>query len=219
MRQGGIGVRTVRMLVTETHNQEFAFGKDVMKTHTTPVTVDTKLGKLYMAVATASEESHQETGRGRVTEIVPSLWVATDPEFETVPAAEYWTIRGRAYGVHYHLSRKFGKWTRGTITPYGGGFRNDRQGPVEFRTKTWEAMWDAVQEGADAFARMHPRWGELSTYLLHRSNTISAEERAEAARKQAKEADTEAERHRFLEIDTRNALPSALRDLVPFTQV
>lgn len=164
-------------------------------TQTTPVQVETKYGTLYIAVASADPHSYHDTERGNVTDLRPEVWVASTPEFEANPRAEqHWTIRGRAYAVHYHVIREErgdGTWHR-SHTPYNGGFRNDRGGSVEFRTATYDLMWDAVITALDAFAASHPGWEDVSRYLLFSRDAERAEYRAANARKEAEQHDADA---------------------------
>lgn len=184
-------------------------------TQSTPVAVSTKLGKLYVAVATADPESYHETERGNVTNLRPELWVATDMEFDADPnAADHWTIRGRAYAVHYHIVRARGEWIR-SHTPYAGGFRNDRKGQVEFRTKTWDLMWEALTEGLDAFAEAHPGWEELSLYMLHSANESSARGKAAEARREAAEHDKTADGYQEVKDKARKLVPASVLSLFP----
>lgn len=166
-----------------------------MRTQTTPVQTETPYGTLYVAVAAADRRSYHDRERGNVTELRPEVWVASDPGFEADPGAEqHWTIRGRAYAVHYHVifeERPGGKWHR-SHTPYGGGFRNDRRNPVEFGTKTFDLMWDAVTAALDDFAVRHPGWEDVSRYLLLSHDAASAESKAEDARREAAQHDAEA---------------------------
>lgn len=186
-----------------------------MKTHTTAVPLTTKFGKLYAAVATATENSYHEMGTGNVTETIPRLWVASDLDFTADPgAAEHWTIRGQAYGVHQHLCYRRGKWTRDPNTPYRGGFRDDAYNTVEFGTKTWDAMWDAVESAVGAFAFRYPKWPELSTFLLYRSQASGAEGQALAARREADKAEAQAAALRAQQAGTQAALTPDLRDLI-----
>lgn len=170
-----------------------------MKTQTTPVQVKTAYGALFIAVAAADRHSYHDMERGSVTDLRPELWVASDPEFEADPAAEqHWTIRGRSYGVHYHVileDRRDGRWHR-HHAPYAGGFRNDRRGPVEFGTKTFDLMWDAVTTALDNFAASHPGWEDVSRYLLHANDARAAEFRAAEARKEAEQHEAAAAEHR-----------------------
>lgn len=166
-----------------------------MNTQTSPVQVKTAYGTLYVAVAAADRHSYHDTERGNVTDLRPEVWVASDPEFTADPgAAEHWTIRGRAYGVHYHViseMRSDGRWHR-SHTPYAGGFRNDRRGPVEFRTKTFDLMWEAVTTALDEFAARYPAWEDVSRYLLLAGDAAAAESRAADARREAEKHDASA---------------------------
>jgi hypothetical protein len=166
-----------------------------MRTQSTPVAVETQFGTLYVAVACADPHSYHDSERGNVTDLRPELWVATDAGFEADPgAADHWTIRGRAYALHYQVIRERGEWHR-NHAPYGGGFRNDRRGQVEFRTKTWDQMWAATIEGLNAFHQRTPGWEGLSVYMLHAADESGARGRAETARREAEQHDKTAAGH------------------------
>jgi hypothetical protein len=197
-------------------DQELTFGRDIMtNTQSTPVSVDTKFGKLYLAVATADARNYHDMKRGNVTDLRPELWVATDAGFDADPsAADHWTIRGRAYAVHYHIIRDRNEWIRSHV-PYAGGFRNDRRGQVEVRTKTWDLMWDALTEGLDAFAKAYPGWEELSRYMLHSSDEDRARRKAEEARREAVKHDEIADKHRIVRDKAGRLVPTSVLALFP----
>lgn len=185
-----------------------------MKTQSKPVAVETTFGKLYVAVANADPHSYHAMGRGNVTDLRPELWVATDAEFEADPnAADYWTIRGRAYALYYQVIRWRGEWQR-SHTPYNGGFRDDRRGQVKFQTKTWDQMWEAVVEGLDAFHRQTPGWEALSVYMLHAANESGEQGKAATARREAEGHDKEAAGHRALKDKTGAGVSPALLALL-----
>lgn len=184
-------------------------------TQSTPVVVDTTFGKLYIAVANADPRSYHDSDRGNVTDLRGELWIATDAGFDADPnAADHWTIRGRAYAVHYHVVKYRGEWLR-SHTPYNGGFRNDRRGQVEFRTKTWEQMWDAVESALNAFDKQHPGWEDLSRFMLHQSDEGSARGKAADARREAGKHDETAEGHRAVKEAAGKSVPASLLALLP----
>lgn len=163
-----------------------------MKTLTIPVTLDTTYGPLYIAVSPARRHSYHDMKRGNVTDLRPMLRVAADPEFTgDASAAEHWTIRRRAYGVHWRIffedrtrieyadGRRGERWHR--ERPYDGGFRTDHGGSVEFGAKTWALMWAAVTAALDAFDAAHPGWGDLSRYLMHVADRDQAQSEADTA--------------------------------------
>lgn len=174
---------------------------------TTPVTFTTPYGPLYIAVIAADRHSYHDTERGDVTDLRPHLRIASDPTFSGSPKAdEHWTIRRRAYAVHYEIffedrtKIKYAaadmvgeRWHRSGYTPYGGGFRNDMRVPVEFRTKTFNLMWDAVSATLDTFDASHTGWQNLSRYLLHEQEAAAERHRADEARKEAKAHDAKAD--------------------------
>lgn len=170
-----------------------------MNTQTTPVQVETPYGTLFVAVAAADRHSYYDMERGSVTELRPEVWVASNSDFQGDPGAEqHWTIRGRAYAVHYHMireERRIGHWHK-SFTPDAGGFRNDRRAPVEFGTPTWDKMWDALTTALDDFAARHPEWENISRYLRFHHDAESAADRAADARREAAKHDAEAEEHR-----------------------
>jgi hypothetical protein len=190
--------------------------KGVMtNTQSTPVCIETKFGKLYVAVATADPRSYHDTEWGNVTELRPELWVATDAEFDADPnAADHWTIRGRAHALHYHIIRDRNEWIR-SHTPYAGGFRNDRRSPVEVRTKTWDLMWATLTEGLDVFAKAYPGWEELSRYMLHSSYEDRARRKAEDARREAAEHDKDAEGFKAAKDREEKRVPTSALALFP----
>lgn len=143
-----------------------------MNPETTPVTIDTPYGVLYVAVMDAMEDSFHDSERGNVTELRPRLRVASDPTFKADPDhADHWTIRRRAYALHHTVylwdRRKHdgGLWHRES-SPYRGGFRNDRRDQVGFWTATYDLMDAALSTALDTFAAKHEGWEELSRYLL-----------------------------------------------------
>ncbi len=183
-------------------------------TQSTPVAIETKFGTLYVAVACADERSYHDSERGDVTDLRGELWIATDPGFEADPnAAQHWTIRGRAYAVHYHVVRDRGQWHRSHV-PYGGGFRNDRKSPVEFNTKTWDLMWEATVKALNTFHKQHSGWEEMSRYMLHESNESRARSKAEDARREAEGHDKAADGHKVLKAKAGRLLPPSLRALL-----
>lgn len=185
-----------------------------MRTQSTPVAVETKFGSLYVAVACADPREYHEMGRGNVVDLRPELWVATDAGFEGDPnAADHWTIRGRAYALHYHVVRERGEWHR-SHTPYNGGFRNDRRGQVEFRTKTWDQMWEATVEGLNTFHKRTPGWEGLSVYMLHAANERIEQDRAETARREAEQHDKTAAGHGALKDKAGAGMAPALMALL-----
>jgi hypothetical protein len=156
--------------------------------------METKYGALYIAIEPADEYSYRDTERGNVIELRPQLRVCTAPEFEADAVAEHWTIRGRAYTIHDFMifdARRDGRWHR-LRSPYMGGFRNDRRGPVEFRTATFDLMRDTVVTALDEFAARHPGWEDVSRYLLHSNKATGAELAAMEARREAERYDAEA---------------------------
>lgn len=185
-----------------------------MRTQSTPVTVETEFGILYVAVACADPYSYHDSARGNVTDLRPEVWVATDAGFEADPNAfDHWTIRGRAYAVHYQMVRDRGAW-HFNHAPYAGGLRDDRRGQVKFQSKTWEMMREAVLKALDTFHRQHPGWEELSLYMLHKANEDSERGKAEAARREAEKHDGAADGHRALKDKAGARVPGAMMALV-----
>ena len=168
-----------------------------MITESTPVCVDTPLGPLHVAVMHAERRSWHEVGKGDVTALRPMLRVATDPTFEADPNhADHFTYRRRAYAVHYEVyceERNGERWHRGGRAPYAGGFRNDRRGEVEWRTATFDALWQAVTAGLDAFAAATPGWEGLSRYMLLHSEVSAATSEAADLRRKAEKLDLKAD--------------------------
>lgn len=166
-----------------------------MNTETTPIRFTTLYGPLYIAVMRANLSEWNDTERGNVSELRPRLRIASDPAFEADPAAEdHWTIRGRAYAVHYEIlhNRRSGEWERGDHTPYQGGFRKANRGPVAFRTATWDAMWEEVIRALDTFDATHPGWKNLSSYLHYRGQCDSHEFKAAQLRREAADEESKA---------------------------
>ncbi len=163
-----------------------------MKTRTQPLRVSTPLGDLFVAVHDAAAHRHYDVdAREDVTVIRPRLYVGTDPGFTGSAGASYWKIRGRSYAVlrfynfldlthiKYSTGKNAGRW-HAEDNPNGGGYRNQQDKQVEFRTPTYELMDKTVEQALDVFAEEHPAWGELSTYL--RSLSIVHTSQGEAAR-------------------------------------
>lgn len=186
-----------------------------MDTQSTPVIIDTKYGKLYVAVACADPHSYHDMERGNVTDLRGELWVATDAGFDADPnAADHWTIRGRAYAMHCHMVRDRNTWQRNHV-PYGGGFRNDRGTSVEYSTKTWDLMWEATVTALDAFHEQNPGWENLSRYMLHESDESRARRKAEDARREAARYDDTAREHGALKGKVGATVPASLLALLP----
>ena len=186
-----------------------------MKTPTVPVAMETQYGTLYIVVAAADEYSYHDTERGNVTDLRPVLWVCSDREFGDVRKSQSWTLRKRAYGVHYRLYREDRRhllgadgmpmdvWHRSGYQPYEGKFRTDNGGEVTFGTATYKALWNAVTEAVDTFATRNPGWEALSRYLLHDANATREDGKGAAARQEAAACDAEADKHRVQRDGTR----------------
>lgn len=199
-----------------------------MQTKTTPIKTTTPYGALYIVVSRAERHSYHVTGRGNVTDLRPFLRVASDSTFEADPnAKDHWTIRRRSYGVHYSIyfedrthiqyaatDRQGERWHYNGA-PYRGGFRNDMRNPVEFHTKTWVLMWDAVTGALDAFAEQHPGWQDLSRYLLIRSEQAGHEFNATRLRSEAAECDAKALKSVGEAAYLRDRVPDDLLALIP----
>lgn len=193
-----------------------------MQTPTVPVPVETPYGTLYVVVASADAHSYRDTQRGDVIDLRPMLWASTDPEFgdDLRPEAS-WTIRGRAYYVHYRLfyqdrSHLAGgeRWHPDGYQTLRGKFRNDRGGLVDFKSKTWDLMWDVTTGAVDTFTAEHPGWDGLSRYLHHRDNTGTEEAAAANARQKAWEHEQRADRHRKRQDDAEAEVPPAVMSLL-----
>lgn len=193
-----------------------------MQTPTVPVPVETQYGTLYVVVASADAHSYHDTQRGDVTDLRPMLWVSTDPEFgdDLRPEAS-WTIRGRAYHVHYRLfyqdrSHLAGgeRWHPDGYQTLRGKFRNDRGAPVDFKSKTWDLMWAAMTGAVDTFTAEHPGWDGLSRYLHHRDNTGREEAAAANARQEAWEHEQRAALCRGRQIAAGAEVPWTVMDLL-----
>jgi len=197
-----------------------------MNPETTPQTIDTPYGKLHIAVIPATEDSFHSMGRGNVTEIRPRLRIASDPTFEADPNhADHWTIRRRAYAVHetlyfhdmthveYANGYKGQRW-HSESNPYRGGYRNDRRGQVEYHTKTWDMMRDAVRAALDEFAKANPAWGEFSTYLLLKDRHDRESGKAADLRKEAAEHEAKADKLSAQTAPMLAGLPESLRSLI-----
>lgn len=178
-----------------------------MNTETTPITMTTPLGPLYLAVMCADRYSYHSMDRGNVTDLRPMVRVATDSTFDADPThADHWTIRGRAYAVHYEIffedrtkieyanGYQGERWHR-ERTPYAGGFRKDNGGHVPFGTATWDVMWKTLSDALDTFDANTPGWQDLSRYLLLRGDQHTEEHKAAELRREAAEHDTNALNH------------------------
>jgi hypothetical protein len=175
-----------------------------VKTETTPIKFTTLYGPLYIAIARANLHEYYRTGRGNVAELRPCLRVASDPAFEADPAAEdHWTIRGRAYAVHYKIyfedftgveydNGYQGERWHTDSAPYKGGFRNAKRDEVEFRTKTRDLMWEETVRALDTFDAQNPGWKNLSSYLYYLGQAASHESQAAGLRREAADHDTKA---------------------------
>lgn len=177
-----------------------------MNTETTPVCLTTPHGPLHIAVMRAERRSYHDSERGNVTELRPMLSVATDLTFEADPHhPDHWTIRGRAYAVHYEIffedltkieyaaGFKGERWHRGGYTPYRGGFRNDKRHEVPYGTATFTAMWKATVAALDEFDAAHPGWMDLSRFLLLTGESDTAARKAAEARREAEKLDAQAD--------------------------
>ena len=191
-----------------------------MRTPTQPVAMETNFGTLHVVVAPADEHSYHDMKRGNVTEIRPVLWVSTDPEFLDNFSEGGWKIRGRIYGVHMHLyyqdrshligadGTPMAEWHRSGYQPYGGEFRNDRGGKVEFHTKTYEQMWDAVLGALATFVGEYPDWEAVSRYLEWDGKVGRGLTMAEDLRRKANEYEAAA----AADADRRDAERAAISD-------
>jgi hypothetical protein len=195
----------------------------MQNTPTIPAVVDTKYGRLYIAVAPADRDNYHDIERGNVTDLLPRLYVATDPAFEANPNADdHWTIRGRAHAVHYQIHyRKHaanGKLWHRALTPNAGGFRKTNGGQVEFRSATYGQMWEALTTALDTFADTHAGWQALSHYLLLSGDGNTAQQAAEQARTEAAKQDKIAGDF-FRQAGAVGAkLAPALLDMLPATE-
>jgi hypothetical protein len=189
-----------------------------MKTETTPVPVDTPLGTLYVAIRRAREDSYHETGRGRVTVLRPRLFVSTAPEFEARPdASEHWVIRGRKYGVQkvfYTRDTPNNVWHHDNRDWSGDGYRDDRNGEVNFRTATHNAIDGAVTAGLDVFATLHPQWAQVSEYLEHHAEAESAASKALTLRHEANKHEARGELAEAEALTVIAGAPAELRSLI-----
>lgn len=195
-------------------------------TETTPITIDTPHGKLYIAVARAKEDSYHDFERGNVTDLHPLVRIATDPTFEADPNhADHWEIRRRNYAAHqtlYWHDLSHTSYATGTNldfwhserNPYNGGFRNDRRGQVEFRTKTYDMMRQTVADALDEFDKTHPGWKELSVYLLLHAKLTRELDEAYTLRKEADEHEDKAKVLTAQAQPMFDALPDTLRALI-----
>jgi hypothetical protein len=208
------------------HVKHSTEGENDMNPETNPVTVDTPYGKLYVAVISATEDVHYQSGEGRVVDVSPRVRVATDPTFEADPGhADHWTIRRRAYAVHktlyfrdlthieYSNGNNGGRW-QAEESPYKGGFRNDRRAQVEYGTKTWDMMRDAVHDALDKFAAAHPGWEDFSRYLLLKGKHDRRISEAVDLRVQADKEQAEAEKLAGEMAPVFDAVPASLRALI-----
>ncbi|MFF9879983.1 hypothetical protein, partial [Staphylococcus pasteuri] len=175
-----------------------------------------------VVVASADAHSYHDRERGNVTDLRPMLWVSTDPEFgEDLMREASWTIRGRAYYVHYRLFYQDrshlpggGRWHPDGYQPLRGKFRNDRGGLVDFQSKTWGLMWDAMVGAADTFTAGHSGWDGLSCHLYHRDNAEREDAAAANALQEAWEHEQRAIRHRERQIAAGSEVPWTVMDLV-----
>ncbi|MEU7278730.1 hypothetical protein AB0A69_08070 [Streptomyces sp. NPDC045431] len=197
-----------------------------MNPETNPVTVDTRYGKLLVAVSSAKEDSFHDWERGNVTELRPRVRIASDPTFEADPGhVDHWTIRGRAYAVHqtvYFRDLSKADYASGTNldlwhseeSPYRGGFRNDRRAQVEYRTKTYDLMRQAVADALDVFAKEHQGWDDFSVYLLKASKRDSEMSKYARLLKEAEEHKVQGEKFDQEAAPLYESLPADLRALV-----
>lgn len=197
-----------------------------MKTETIPVRMDTQYGPLYVAVMYAREDQYHDMERGNITELLPRVRVASDPDFEADPNhADHWTIRRRAYAVHNTLvwkDRSAAEYASGTArdfwhhesSPFGRGYHNDRRTQVEFRTATYDLMWDAELAALETFAAEYPQWQELSTLMRFKGQRDRHAAEAADLMRQAEREKAAADRYREQAAPLFDALPSSLLDLM-----
>ncbi|MET9119900.1 hypothetical protein [Streptomyces sp. NPDC004528] len=197
-----------------------------MNSETTPVTVETRYGKLFVAVIPALEKKYHSTERGNVTDLYPRVRVASDPTFEANSGhVDHWTIRGRAYAVHqtvYFDDLSDREWASGTnldlwhseASGYGEGFRNDRRGQVEFRTKTYDLMRQAVADALDVFSEEHQGWEDFSIYLLKARYRRNELDQAARLRREAEEHQVRGNKFDVEAMPLFNGLSGTLRALI-----
>jgi hypothetical protein len=190
-----------------------------MKTPTTPLKFTTLYGPLYIAVLAANAHSYHDTERGNVTDLRPSLRVASSSAFEAEPArADHWTIRRRPYGVHWEIFHEDrtalggDRWHR--TAPYRGGFRADHGGPVETQTKTFDLMWEETVRALDTFDAQNEGWRDLSVHLLHQQRADAAFVKEHNAYREAEKYLAEGQAHEKESNAVYATLPEAIAQLI-----
>ncbi|MFF3249707.1 hypothetical protein ACFYWP_01535 [Actinacidiphila glaucinigra] len=127
--------------------------------------------ELYITILAAEIKTYSQwDGREsvQVEEIVPRLWVSTDPKFKGEVDLGYVKVRGRKYGIEYMVKRlpdNRGHLDRHGIamrwqeeSSYRGGYRNDRGSQVSYDAKAWGTLREIEHQALDLFEKQHPEW-------------------------------------------------------------
>ncbi|QPB09894.1 hypothetical protein KGG73_gp60 [Streptomyces phage Sentinel] len=143
--------------------------------------IETEAGKFYIMVLAAQRKtySHWDRDADRTIpseDLIPRVWLATDPQLDGKAELGAIKIRGRKYTIDHQLARLpkgRGYLTEGRFefnwsseSSYGGPYRNEQRKTLEFRTKTYDVLYDLEREALDKFAKDYPEWETESIRLL-----------------------------------------------------
>lgn len=157
--------------------------------------VETQAGKFYIQILgaelnTVNRWSDDERAYGPVEEIKPRVWLATDPQFKGDAELGHLVIRGRQFTINHQLRRVYDGWQGEPA--YDGPYRNGKGKQVDFRSKTYDVLYDLEREALAQFAKDHPEWETESLRQRFEWNRDNDLDKAKRLAKEAADAEARA---------------------------
>ncbi|MGW8630583.1 hypothetical protein [Streptomyces sp. NPDC055793] len=169
-----------------------------MTEHTTH-TVETETGTYYIRIVAAERKTfsvYDGEASKPGEDLIPRIWISTDPDFEGDVDNGYVKIRGRKYAIEQFIQRLPANTTyptRWSSEPsYRGGFRNDQGRKVKYEAKAYDTLGDMRDAALKQFAAQNPTWERESIARLFRRETEHHQYKANNLRKEAAAEDRQA---------------------------
>ncbi|MCS0601122.1 hypothetical protein NX794_07740 [Streptomyces sp. LP11] len=188
----------------EQHSNHHLLRGIPVKLKTEAYKIDIEAATFYIKVVSAEHGTRYNFDKHRdVEEIIPRVWISTDPEFKGDVEKGHAKIRGRKYSTEYTYKRLpddrgevdlhgvVMKWTTDSRT-WNGGRRNDKGQQLDYETKAHGTLSGWEVDALNAFEAEYPGWKTESIRRLFEYERNRHDEKAKALLREVAQEQIEA---------------------------